>query len=144
MINIRSSGYPEKVARNPKDIHRSVDDIDDLSDYFCWKEDRTVSKNLTLQYDKIVYFLEPTDYTKKLYKKRVTVYDYPDGRLDIRHEGKSLRYGTFDKVRQVEQANVVSNKRLGAVLQHIKDEQEKNPMERSKKAPRRTGQGKRK
>jgi hypothetical protein len=34
----------------------------------------------------------------------VTVFDYPDGRLAIRHRGVELADRTFDKVRQVDQA----------------------------------------
>ena len=139
--------HNSKFARdplNPKNLHRAVRNVEKLDDYFCWKEDRTVSRNLTLQYDKVVYMLEPTDYAKGLWKKRVTIFDYPDGRLDIRHDGLPLRYSKFDKVRQVKQAIIADNKRLGAVLRQIRKDQDKEPMERSKKAPRRTGQGKRK
>lgn len=139
--------HNSKFARDPlnsKNLHRSIDDIEALDDYFCWKEDRTVSKNLTLQYDKIVYMLEPTNYAKGLWKKRVTIFDYPDGRLDIRHNGQPLRYSSFDKVQQVKQGTIADNKRLSAVLQHIKNEQDKTPQDRSKKAPKRAGQDKRK
>ncbi len=139
--------HNSKFAKDPlnlKNLHRPVDDIDELEDYFCWKEDRTVSRNLTLQYDKVVYMLEPTEFAKGLWKKRVTIYDYPDGRLDIRYQGRSLRYSSYDKVQQVRQAQETDSKRLDEVLDFIKKEQEKNPMERSKKAPRRTGQGERK
>jgi len=111
--------------RNSKNLHRSLDDIEDLAEHFCLKEDRTVSKNLTLQYDKVIYLLEPTDYAKGLWKKQVTVYEFPHGGIDIRHEGRPLRFSTFEKVRQVKQAPIVDNKRLGAVLRHIKTEQDK-------------------
>ena len=46
-----------KDPLNPKNLHRSIESDADLDDYFCWKEDRTVSRNLTLQYDKVVYLL---------------------------------------------------------------------------------------
>lgn len=132
-----------KDPLNPKNLHRNVDDIEELDDYFCWKEDRTVSKNLTLQYDKVVYMLEATNFAKGLWKKRVTIFDYPDGRLDIRYAGRSLRYSTYDKVQQVRQATETASKRLDEVLDFIKLQQEANPMKRSQKAPRRTGQGSR-
>jgi hypothetical protein len=38
---------------------------------------------LTLQYDKIIFILEPTNQAKAAIGKRVTVMDYPDGRLAI-------------------------------------------------------------
>jgi len=52
-------------------------------------------------------------------RQRVTVVDYPDGRLAIRYRGLDLPYTTFDKLRQVSQASIVENKHLGAVLSHI-------------------------
>ncbi len=48
--------------------------------------------------------------------KRVTVLDFPDGRLVIRYEGVDLPYRTFDKIRQVKQTAIVENKRLGSLL----------------------------
>jgi hypothetical protein len=44
------------------------------------------------------------------------------------------------KVRQVKQADIVSNKRLGAVLKHVQEQQQIQAVERSKKAPARRGQ----
>jgi hypothetical protein len=82
-----------------------------------------VSTSLTLQYEKVVYLLEPTDITRALRRKTVTVVTYPDGRLAIRHGGIDLAYTQFDKVRQVSQAAIVENKRLGAVLSEIREVQ---------------------
>jgi len=51
------------------------------------------------------------------------VYDYPDGTVTIKYEGTELPYSVFDKVRQVKQADIVSNKRLGSILQLVKEQQ---------------------
>lgn len=37
-----------------------------MDDAFAWKEERTVSSNLTLQYDKILFMLEPSPLTRPL------------------------------------------------------------------------------
>src|SRR6476620_9761711 len=74
-----------------------------------------LSRALTLQYDKVVFVLAPTDQAKAAIGKRVTVLDYPDGKLSIRYKGVEPAYRTFDKLRQVSQAAIVENKRLGAV-----------------------------
>jgi hypothetical protein len=63
---------------------------DDLDDAFAWKEERTLSRALTLQYDKVVFILEPSEPAKAAIGKRVTVVDYPDGRLAIRYRGVEL------------------------------------------------------
>ena len=84
--------------------------------------------------------LEPNEITNELRRKRVTVHDYPDGRFSIRYKGIELPYSAFDKVRQVKQAEVVSNKRLGAVLEFAKEQQKLRSVNRSRKAPKRQGQ----
>ena len=48
-------------------------------------------------------------------RKRVTVIDYPDGRLAIRYKGVDLPYRIFDKRPQVNPAAIVENKRLGPI-----------------------------
>jgi hypothetical protein len=73
--------------------------------------------------------------------KRVTVVDYPDGRLSIRYNGVELAYRTFDKIQQVDQGAIADNKRLGAVLAMIRDQQlSREPQHRSQRAPRRRDQ----
>jgi len=78
-----------KEPRNPKNLHRALTAGDDLADVFAWREERTVSNSLTLQYDKVVLLLEPNEITRELRRKRVTVVDYPDGRLAIRYRGST-------------------------------------------------------
>ncbi len=129
-----------KPAANGKDLHRPLRVGDDLEDAFAWREERTLSRALTLQYDKVVFVLAPTDQAKAAIGKRVTVLDYPDGRLSIRYKGVELAYRTFDKLRQVSQADFVENKRLGAVLAFIREQQIERAETRSRKAPRRRDQ----
>ena len=129
-----------KPPRDARDLHRSLAPHDDLDDVFAWREERTVSSSLTLQYDKVLFILEPTEIARRLARQRVTVIDYPDGRLAIRHNGVDLPYRTFDKLQQVDQAAIVENKRLGPVLAYIAERQKEFGMTRSNKAPRRRGQ----
>lgn len=131
-----------KAPFNDKDLHRPLGVQDDIDEAFAWKEERTVSQNLTLQYDKMLFILEPTPVTRPLARQRVTIYDYPDGRFAIRHKGLDLPYRPFDKLQQVDQAAVVENKRLGPALAYIAERQKQLNMKRSGRAPRRQGQGK--
>jgi hypothetical protein len=128
-----------KAPANNKDLHRPLRAGDDLEDAFAWKEERTLSRALTLQYDKVVFILEPTQQAKAAIGKRVTVIDYPDGRLAIRYRGVELAYRTFDKLRQVPQAAIVENKQLGAALAFIRDQQLRREPER-RSGPRRRDQ----
>jgi hypothetical protein len=134
--NARFGKEPAQAA----DGHRPLACDCVLDEVFAWKEERTVTKNLTLQYDKVLFLLEPNETTRPLARKRITVIDYPDGRLAIRHEGVDLPYRTFDKRPQVNQAAIVENKRLGPVLAYIAEKQKELDMSRSAKAPRRCGQ----
>ena len=70
-----------------------------------------------------VFIVEPSEPAKAAIGKYVTVFDYPDGRLSIRHNGVELAYRTFDKVRHVDQGTIADNKQLGAVLAMIRDKQ---------------------
>jgi len=134
--------YNARFAKAPasaKDLHRPLRAGDDLDDTFAWKEERTLSQALTLQYDKVMFILEPSEQAKAAIGKRVTVVDYPDGRLLIRYRGVELAYRTFDKLRQVSQAAIVENKHLGAALAFIREEQlRREPQRRS--GPRRRDQ----
>src|SRR5258705_5448359 len=85
-----------KEPHDPKNLHRPLSADDNLADIFAWREERTISNNLTLQYDKVLFLIEPNELTRELRRKRVTVVDYPDGRLAIRYRGLDLPYTTFD------------------------------------------------
>src|ERR1700737_3145223 len=128
-----------KLPANSKDLHRPLRDGDDLEDAFAWKEERTLSQALTLQYDKVLFILEPSELAKAAIGKRVTVVDYPDGRLSIRYRGVELAYRTFDKLRQGDQGSLPGNKRRGSVLAIIRDEQLRREPER-RSGPRRRDQ----
>ena len=137
--------FNRRFAKTPfsdKDLHRPLTEHDELDDVFAWQEERTVSRSLTLQYDQVLFILEPNETTLSLARQRVTVYDYPDGRLAIKHKGLSLPYRIFDRRQRVNQAAVVENKRLGPVLAYIAERQKELDMSRSNSAPRRRGQGK--
>lgn len=81
-----------------------------------WREERSVTASLTLHYNKAMFILEPTEMSRKLARKRVSVCEYPDGRIEIRHGDHVLPYRVFDKMRQVNQAAVIDNKHLDAAL----------------------------
>jgi hypothetical protein len=128
-----------KTRANKKDLHRPLRAGDDLEDAFAWKEERTLSQTLTLQYDKVIFILEPSEQAKAAIGKRVTVVDYPVGRLAIRHNGIEFAYPAFDKIRQVDQGAIADNKRRGPLLAMIRDEQlRRGPQRRS--GPRRRDQ----
>jgi hypothetical protein len=62
---------------------------DQLDDEFTWQVEGTLSQSLTLQYDKVLFILEPSGQPSRR-SARVTVVDYPDGRLAVRYKGAYL------------------------------------------------------
>jgi len=130
-----------KAPANPRDLHRPTTARDSMDDAFTWQAERTLSQALTLQYDKVLFILDPTEAAQDAIGKRVTVVDYPDGRLAIRYKGADLPYRTFDKIRHVKQAAIVENKRLGPLLEMIRQDQLlREPEKRSRSAPKRRDQ----
>ena len=56
--------------------------------------------------------------------KYVDIYEFANGRLDVRWRACSLPYTVFDKEQRVTHATVTENKRLGEVLTWIKAQQD--------------------
>jgi hypothetical protein len=71
--------------------------------------------------------------------ERVSVVDYSDGRLSMRHHGVELAYHIFDNIRHVDQGAIADSKQLGVVLAVIRDEQLRRGPER-RSGPRRRDQ----
>ena len=114
------SDFNQRFARTPyslQNAHRPVRETPkELDDIFARQRSRTVTKSLTLQYDKVIYLLDKTDTSERLISKVVMVYDYPDGSISIKRNGVAFSYSVFDKLRRVTQSAVTDNKRLSAAL----------------------------
>ena len=126
-----------KAPLNDHNAHRPLQAHEDLDEIFCWQEGRTLSNNLTLQYNKIVYLIEDSVETRKLVRKRVMVHDFHDGSIKIKHQNKELPYSTYDRLQRVDQGKIVDNKRLGTMLSLIKVKQDKRDEKRSTSCPSR-------
>ena len=109
---------------------------------FTVRDARRVSNSLTLQYDKMLYLLTDTPQTRAVKGKYIEVYEYPDGRIEVRANGAALPYITYDRLPEIDRGAVVENKRLGHVLQVAQHLQEQRDSRRGLKAPARTNQGK--
>jgi hypothetical protein len=54
----------------PINLHRPLMDFEDLDNTFTWQEQRSLSASLTLQYDKVLYLVDPSRENQKLAKAR--------------------------------------------------------------------------
>ena len=82
-----------------------------------------MTRNLTLHYDRMMLLLDPTLLARSLARKKVEVVNYPDGRFAVQFNGTALDFKLFDKIQTVQPGAIVDNKRLSAVLEHIKAQQ---------------------
>jgi hypothetical protein len=114
-----------------------MSDSDDLDEVLAWREERMVTRNLTLRYDRMMLLLDPTPFARKLAGKKVEVVNYPDGRFAVRHEGVALSFRVFDKIQTVAPGAIVENKRLGAALAFVRELQASYPPNRRRSDPRR-------
>jgi hypothetical protein len=108
---------------NAKDLHRPLSAADDLDEVLAWREQRTVTHNLTLHYDRMMLMLDPTPLARGLVRKKVEVVNYPDGRFAVQFDGTALGFRVFDKIQTVQPGAIVDNKRLSAVLAQVKARQ---------------------
>ncbi len=126
--------YNERFGRepgSPHDAHRPVRDDEDLDRIFTWQEERKLSRNLTLHYKRVIYLVEPGPETLRLAGKCCRVHEYEDGRIEISHAGQPLPCRVFaDPEPCVRQADIVANKRLGAVLAQIQRDQQERDRQR--------------
>ena len=130
-----------KPPRSDVDVHRPIRQDEDLDRIFTVRQLRKVSHVLTLQYDKAIYLLADTPLTRTLIGQYIDVFDYPDGRIEIRADSTTLPYVRYDRLPQVDQGAIVENKRLGHALQVANLVQQQRDNRRSHSAPARTNSG---
>jgi len=119
--------YNERFGRPPlsdHDAHRPLLPGEILEDIFQLRNQRKLSKNLTLNYNGVLYVLGDTPEANDARGKRVDVYEADDGTVSIRHGGFELPATAFQKTGlRRRQGTVVNNKLLSAVLDKIKEDQ---------------------
>jgi hypothetical protein len=68
--------YNRRFAKAPRqefDVHRELNVDDDLDMVFNWREPRRVSKSLTVQYDKVLYLIEDSEFNRRAIGKYIDV-----------------------------------------------------------------------
>jgi transposase len=117
-----------KAPAKPNNLHRALNiEPDQLSEVFCLRDKRHVTKDLMLKYDRKRIKLEVNDLTRGLVGKFVDIYEYGCGRIQVRANGVVLPHSILNPERKITHAAITENKRLSAVLEHIKTEQDKAP-----------------
>ena len=112
-------------AAKVENLHRRLNvQASRLTDVLCHREQRHVSQQLSLAYDRRQIILDRSELADKLPGQYVEVYDFADRPLEVRWKGHSLPYRVFSKDQRVSHTATVENKRLGHALKIVKAQQE--------------------
>jgi hypothetical protein len=104
------------LPRSQHDAHRPLAAPENLAHILAWQEPRTLSKNLTLQFKKVVYQIQTDRPTYALRNTQVTVCEDAIGQVTILYKAKPLAFTIFHK--QEHQAEIVDTKEVDRVLQN--------------------------
>jgi transposase len=136
--------YNARFAKPPRstfDAHRPLRPDEDLDTLLTWRETRRVTKALTVQYDRVMYLLDDTPENRKRVHRYIEVWEYPDGRIEIRADGQVLPYREYDRLTEVDQGAVIEHKRLAHALAVAQALQAQRDDRRASGSPSRTNQG---
>jgi len=103
-----------EAPRSDVDLHRPLTAKEDLAHILTWQETRTLSKNLTLQFEKVVYQVQTDRPTYALRHAQVTVCVNAQEAITLLYNGKTLPYSIYKQ--QAKQAEIVSAKQLDLAL----------------------------
>ena len=138
------AAYNARFAKPPKsdfDAHRPLRGDENLDLLMTWREPRRVTKSLTIQYDRVMYLLDDTPENRKLIHRYIDVWEYPDGRIEIRADGEVLACRRYDQLAEVDQGAVIEHKRLAHALQVAQALQAQRDDRRISGSPSRTNRG---
>jgi len=132
LLNIRShedgnaylpefmTDFNQRFADDPRsqvDAHRPLTPQDDLARILTWQVTRTISKNLLVQFENVVYQIQTERPTYAMRNALVTVCADAKQNITLLYNGKSLPYTIFHK--QAKQSEVVIAKDLNTVIEKI-------------------------
>ena len=100
--------------RSSVDLHRPLTAKEDLARILTWQETRSVSKNLTIQFEKVVYQIQTDRPSYALRNAQVTVCLNVQEQVTLLYNGKALPYTIYNQ--QAKQAEVVPAKQLDLAL----------------------------
>lgn len=109
--------FNQRFADDPRsdvDAHRSLTAKDDLARILTWQESRAISKNLTVQFEKVVYQIQTERPTYTMRNAAITVCADARQKITLLYKGKSLPYTIFHQ--QAKQSEVVIAKNLNKTI----------------------------
>ncbi|MGZ8294771.1 MAG: ISNCY family transposase [Telluria sp.] len=111
--------YNRRFAQPPVrsiDLHRTISKREDLDLILAWREDRKLTKNLTVQNKEWIYVVADTTDARALVGRQISIHTSPDGTTLLRGEGLQLRYTVQPVTRKPPLPIEVDCKNLAHVL----------------------------
>lgn len=106
------------VPRSHHNAHRPLLPTQNLDLILCHQETRTLTKNLSVHYNNVIYQIHSQRPTYALRHAKVSVCENAQGQVTILYNGQPLDYSLYQK--PVRQSEVVSTKSIDAHLNKIK------------------------
>jgi len=109
--------FNQRFAAEPRssvNAHRALTAKDDLATILTWQEQRVVSKNLTVQFEKVVYQIQTKRPSYALRNAHVTVCVNAQQQVSILYKGKPLAHTIYHQ--QAKQSEVILAKDLDVTL----------------------------
>lgn len=103
------------TPRSAEDAHRPLSAADDLDRILVLRERRTLSKNLTISYDNVIYQIATNRATYTMRGAHVEVREASGGEISIEYRGRALSYSVYAEQEQ-RQARVTPSKLIDAAL----------------------------
>ncbi|MGZ9234816.1 MAG: ISNCY family transposase [Anaerolineales bacterium] len=100
--------------RSTHDAHRPLLPTENLDWIFTRQRSTTLSKNLTVQYNKIIYQIQTDRPTYALHKAQVLLCENAKGEVTILYKNQPLAYTTFKKLAR--QSEIVDTKHLNRAV----------------------------
>lgn len=111
--------YNQRFATTPRsilDAHTPLDENVPLNRILCRKTERTMSKNLTIQYDKTIYQIKVNRPAYAMKNAKVTVLESPKGEITILYKNQPLPFEVHHQ--QEKQAKVIPAKSIDFALRN--------------------------
>ena len=116
------------LARSTHDAHRPLLKTDNLDLILTCQKIGTLSKNLTVQYNKVIYQIQSDRPEYALRNAKVTVCENAKGEVTILYNHKPLSYSIYQK--PIRQAEVVDTKTLDHQIRSPKPPSPNHPWRR--------------
>lgn len=102
------------VPQNPNNAHMSLLEEHSLDTIFCLHTSRVLSKNLTFQYNNIIYQIQTDRSSYTLRKAHIDILEKRDGSIKVLHKGKGLVVLKYDE--QEKQGKIADGKTLNEIV----------------------------